>query len=451
MKSSHADYFNIGPRLTLAFGVLIALILGGNGLVIWQFYMARVQTDRLAGANQQLTAVLQLQVSLLSFHQRLDDLARSSDARRLTTEAEPLRRVLRERAQQTRAAIANLPPETRVDAAFLPTLETIEVTLPAQLDAINELARLGDWGTVQRRLGNELRPIETQTSDLVDSIDQQARGELTHTVRRMRSVQRSSLIIVPATAISTFCVAVFLGWRVARKIIELRLDERVSERTRIARELHDTLLQSFHGLMFRFQAARNMLPRRPEEALQALDDALERTEQAIAEGRDAIRDLRASTVITNELAQAVTALGNEMASQDSAKFQVVVAGTPRDLHPILRDEVYAIAREAVRNAFRHAQARNIEAEITYNRSSFELRIRDDGKGIEPGIVAEGRAGHYGVSGMHERAKRIGGKLEVWTGTGAGTEIELRIPWSIAHGASPGRTVFGLFRKKAANS
>jgi signal transduction histidine kinase len=162
---------------------------------------------------------------------------------------------------------------------------------------------------------------------------------------------------------------------------------------------------------------------------------------------------------TNELAQAVTALGNEMsremASQDSAhdsaRFHVVVEGPPRDLHPILRDDVYTIAREAVRNAFRHSQASNIEAELTYNGSSFQLRIRDDGKGIDPEIAAEGRAGHFGVQGMRERAKRIGGKLEVWTGTAAGTEIELSIPGSIAYGTSPGRGVLGLFRKKAAHS
>ena len=203
-----------------------------------------------------------------------------------------------------------------------------------------------------------------------------------------------------------------------------------------------------------------MLPRRPEEAIEALDSALERTEQAIAEGRDAIHGLRASTTVTNELAQAVTALGNEMshelASQGSAEFHVVVEGPPRDLHRALRDEVYAIAREAVRNAFRHAQARDIEADIRYSGSLFQLRVRDDGQGIDPGIVAEGRAGHYGLPGMRERAKRIGGKLDVWTATGAGTEIELSIPGSIAFGTSPGRTVLGLFRKargreKAANS
>jgi signal transduction histidine kinase len=259
---------------------------------------------------------------------------------------------------------------------------------------------------------------------------------------------------------------VFLLWLLYRwrlRFVTARLDlrhaERLSERERIARELHDTLLQSFHGVMFRFQSARNMLPRRTEEAMEALDEALERTEDAIAEGRDTIRDLRSSTVVTNELAQALTALGAEMShepcSQDpahgSARFHVVVEGPLRDLHPILRDEVYAIAREAVRNAFRHAQARNIEADIRYYEGSFRLRIRDDGKGIDPRIVAEGRPGHYGVSGMRERARRIGGKLHAWTATGAGTEIELSIPGSIAYGTSPGRTVLGLFRKKAART
>lgn len=239
--------------------------------------------------------------------------------------------------------------------------------------------------------------------------------------------------------------------------VNLRYTERLAERTRIAHELHDTLLQSFLGLMFRFQAARNLVIRCPEEAVQALDQALERTERAIAEGRNAIHGLRSSTLLPNDLAQAVTALGNEMnhelasqdSTQDTARFHVVVEGPPRDLDPMLRDEVYAIAREAVRNAFRHAEAHNIEAEIRYGAALLQLRIRDDGKGIDPGIVSEGRAGHYGVPGMLERARRIGGKLDVWTAAGLGTEIGLTIPSSIAYGTSPFRTILGLFRKNAA--
>src|SRR5262252_3340831 len=385
MKSP--DYLNIGPRLTLAFALLIALILAGNALVIWQFHMARIQTDRLTGANQQLIAVLQLQVGLLSFHQRLDDLARSGDAHDLTAEAEPLRRVLEEQVQQTRTAVANLPPGTEVDPAFLPTLETIEVALPSQLEAINDLAKSGDWGIVHRRLDHELKPIETQTSVLVDSIQQQANGELTQAVLKMGSVQQRILFIVPITAISTFLIAAFFGWAITRRIVELRLEERVSERTRIARELHDSLLQSLHGLMFEFQAARNMFLKRPEEALQALDAAIMGTEQAIIESQDAIEDLRSPATAEDDLAQLIKITGEDLAAlrggdHDSPTFGLTVEGQQRALTPVIRDEVYRIVREVLRNAFRHAQARRIEAEVLYDEDQLRLRVRDDGKGMD---------------------------------------------------------------------
>src|SRR5215469_14674211 len=385
MKSS--DYFNIGPRLTLAFALLIALILAGNALVIWQFHLARTQTDRLTGANQQLIAVLQLQVGLLSFHQRLDDL---SGPHHLTTEAEPLRRFFEEQAQQTRTAVANLPPETQVDPAFLPTLETIELALPAQLETINGLAKTGDWGTVQRRLDNELKPIETQTSVLVGSIQQQANAELTQAVLKMESIQRRILFIVPITAVSTFFIAAFFGWAITRRIVELRLEERVRERTRIARELHDSLLQSLHGLMFEFQAARNMFQKRPDEALRALDNAIVGTEQAITESQDAIEDLR-STATEDGLPELLKVAGEDLAAlrsgnADSPTFGLTVEGQQRALAPVIRDEVYRIAREVLRNAFRHAEARRIEAEILYDEKQLRLRVRDDGKGMDPQVL-----------------------------------------------------------------
>src|SRR5215831_11409627 len=389
MKS--ADYFNTGPRLTLAFALLIALILAGNAFVIWQFHMARIQSDRLTGANQQLIAVLHLQVGLLSFHQRLDDLARSGDAHHLTTEAEPLRRVLQEHAQQTRTAVANLPPGTEVDPAFLPTLETIEVALPAQLEAINNLAKSGDWGSVRHRLDNELKPIETQTSVLVGSIQQQANGELTQATLKMASVQRRILFIVPTTAVSTFFIAGFFGWAITRRIVELRLDERVSERTRIARELHDSLLQSLHGLMFEFQAVRNMFRKRPEKALQALDSAIMGTEQAITESQDAIEDLRSPATAEDDLAQLIRVTGEDLAASlsgdhGSPRFGLTVEGQQRTLSPDIRDEIYRIAREVLRNAFRHALAHRIEAEILYDEHQFRLRVRDAGKGMEPQVL-----------------------------------------------------------------
>ena len=135
MRSSEASYFQIGRRLMLIFAVLIAVILGGNGLVVWQFYIARSRTNRLTGANQQMILVLQLQVSLLSFHQRLEDLARSRDAQRMVVEAGPLLSALDEQTQRTRAALLSLPPEAPADPAFWPTLEAIQATLPAQLES----------------------------------------------------------------------------------------------------------------------------------------------------------------------------------------------------------------------------------------------------------------------------------------------------------------------------
>src|SRR5260370_2869485 len=139
MKSPDLSSLDIGPRLTLTFALLIALILGGNGLLVWQFHIARLQTNRLTGVSQQLIAVLRLQESLLSFHQRLNELAQSTDAHRLVTEAGPLRTALLEQTRQTRNTLAYLPYEFRVDPAFLTALDTIEITLPSQLQDVPAL------------------------------------------------------------------------------------------------------------------------------------------------------------------------------------------------------------------------------------------------------------------------------------------------------------------------
>ena len=223
----------------------------------------------------------------------------------------------------------------------------------------------------------------------------------------------------------------------------VRLEERVNERTRIARELHDTLLQSFHGLMLRFQAAYNFLPARPEEAARTLGGALDQGAQAITEARDAVQELRSSSVTTNDLAPAIRALCEELkageSNRNSAAAEMEMEGEPRELHPILRDEVYRIAGEALRNAFRHAQAQRIDVGISYDDHELRLRVRDDGKGIDPAVLNDkGRAGHWGLAGMRERAESIGGRLEIWSAPGGGTEIDLRIPASIAYSTAPAR-------------
>jgi len=233
----------------------------------------------------------------------------------------------------------------------------------------------------------------------------------------------------------------------------LRLEERVGERTRIARELHDTLLQSFHGLLLRFQAATNLLPERPEEAKQSFASAIDQAAQAITEGRDVVQGLRSSTVVSNDLALAINTLGEVLAgggtNPNAAEFHVGVEGTPRDLHPILRDEVYRIAGEALRNAFRHAEARRIEVEIRYDERQFRLRVRDDGKGIDSKFLNDDeRPGHYGMRGMRERTKLLGGKVTVWSEVETGTEVELSIPAANAYATADGRRRSWLAEKFA---
>jgi ligand-binding sensor domain-containing protein/signal transduction histidine kinase len=235
--------------------------------------------------------------------------------------------------------------------------------------------------------------------------------------------------------------------------LDLQYKERLSERTRIARELHDTLLQSFQGLMLHFQRARNLLPAKPQEAIEKLDSALDSAEQAIVEGRNAIHDIRSSMLVNDDLAQAMTALGEELTindpSEKSPTLKVVVEGAPQPLDPMIRDEMYRILREALRNAFIHAQAQHIEAEIGYGDKLLRIRIRDDGKGIDPKVLDHGeRAGHWGLPGMRERAKQFGGQFVVWSESGAGTEVELSVPAALAYRPSAARAAFRPSSRKA---
>jgi signal transduction histidine kinase len=236
--------------------------------------------------------------------------------------------------------------------------------------------------------------------------------------------------------------------------IKERLEERVAERERIARDLHDTLLQSFQGSLFEVQAARNLFPRRPDDAMKTLDDAIRSSEAAIMEGRDAILDLRSCSAAPSDLVQLLAAAGQELSgvadsNGGSPIFCVTVEGSPRDIKTVLQDDLYRIGREILRNAFRHARAKKIEVEIRYDAQEFRIRFRDDGIGIDPKVLNESvRAGHWGVPGVRERAKLAGAQLDYWSEVGAGTEVQVTVPASVAYAQSPEARVFGLFRKKS---
>ncbi len=195
--------------------------------------------------------------------------------------------------------------------------------------------------------------------------------------------------------------------------------------------------------MLFLQSGIHLLDEHPAEAKKTLKTAAEQAERAIIEGREAVQGLRASTVERNDLALAIKTLVAELAVADSRshrpEFNVQVEGIPRDLHPILRDEVFRIAGEAMRNAFRHADAEQIEVEIRYDERQLRVRVRDDGKGIDPKLLSDNeREGHFGLRGMRERAKLVGGKLTVWSELDSGTEVELSIPASRAHTVPDGQ-------------
>ena len=248
-------------------------------------------------------------------------------------------------------------------------------------------------------------------------------------------------IVVVALGILLLSALFFVRFRQVtareRKRLEQRLEDRLSERARIARELHDSLLQGFQGLMFRLQAVRQLLPGRAAEAATFLDSALQLGDQAIVEGRGAVENLRSESFDDRDLATSLGTLGAELRveieRQPGPQYGLVVEGKPRQLTPLVRDEAYRIVREAVRNAYQHADAQRIETEITFGDADLSIRVRDDGAGIDPQILARGRRpGHWGLPGMRERSERLGGQLYVWSQKDAGAEIELRIPAGIAY-------------------
>jgi signal transduction histidine kinase len=234
---------------------------------------------------------------------------------------------------------------------------------------------------------------------------------------------------------------------------EATLEARVAERTRIARDLHDTLLQRFHGPLLELQAVLNLLPDRPRESREILTRAVDHVAEAITEGRDTVQALRTSVLETNNLSGALRELAENLANEGghAASTHVEVHGTPRLLHPLVRDETFRIAGEALRNAFRHAEAKRIDVEIRYDPQQLCVRVRDDGKGIDPEVLSRGeKEGHFGLGGMNERAKIAGGKLAVRSGPGAGTEVEFTAPGPQAY-SSPPPARSRIFQKLFASS
>jgi len=212
--------------------------------------------------------------------------------------------------------------------------------------------------------------------------------------------------------------------------LSVRFEERLAERTRIAQELHDTLLQGFLSASMQLHLAVDRMPENaPERG--SLASVLALIGRVIEEGRNAVRGLRSSQSAVDDLEQAFSRIRDEVGATEEIAFRVIGEGRPQPLHPMIRDEVYRIGREALINAFRHSGAAHIEVGVERERRRLRVLVRDDGKGMDAEVLRAGRDGHWGLSGMRERSERIGGRLRVWSRPGAGTEVELSVPAHLA--------------------
>ena len=262
-------------------------------------------------------------------------------------------------------------------------------------------------------------------------------------------IELSSFIVPTALGplwFTVLCTCALLGsilfCRLFRAKVELaqihtRLEARMEERRRISRELHDTFLQGFHGIVLRFQAVMKKMPEN-DPARDVLEMALDRAEQVLFEGRQRVHDLREITTLCNELPERLMKCANELLEDYPVDFRFSLVGTPETLNAIVIDEICAVACEAIRNAFTHSQASKIEIDTTYGLHSFRVIVRDNGVGITPEAAKNNRLGHYGLAIMRERATKIGGDLNIWTRVGMGTEIDLRVDSSIAYSAARDR-------------
>jgi signal transduction histidine kinase len=254
-------------------------------------------------------------------------------------------------------------------------------------------------------------------------------------------------LVVPPTLVQTvwfklLCVAalallVWVLWRLrlraALQRMQRSFDVRVAERERIARDLHDTLLQSVQGLILVFRSIAGGMPAEAPSR-PVMERALSLAEEVMLEGRDKVGDLRQSGQGGN-LAEALAAHGLRRGEHESASFALQVHGKMRPLHGGVREEAFAIGREAINNAFLHAQAGRIDVALQYGERTFELTVQDDGQGA-PDANDMARAGHWGIAGMRERALQLGATLTLRSAPGVGTCWTLRVAAPVAYDDTP---------------
>jgi signal transduction histidine kinase/ligand-binding sensor domain-containing protein len=220
--------------------------------------------------------------------------------------------------------------------------------------------------------------------------------------------------------------------RYATDQVHAHLSARLAEREQIARELHDTLLQGFQGLMMRFHLATQLIPAN-QKARAEMEEALDRADLLMVESRDRIRGLRGERISTDSLPHAMAALGEQLGTQSLQSFQIVTEGTARGLNAICYEETYEIAKEALSNVLQHSGALNSRVDLHFDVRYLSVRVIDDGRGIAPELLnGAGHTRHWGIRGMRERAAKLNGELKITSSPSAGTEVTLRVPANIAY-------------------
>jgi signal transduction histidine kinase len=213
---------------------------------------------------------------------------------------------------------------------------------------------------------------------------------------------------------------------VARRL-RAQFETRAADRARIAEELHDTLIQDLAALSLQAEVADDQLPDEPHAAKHTLLSLRARMQRVVSDGRRGMMALHLGVAGSADLADALSRAAQEFRGPNAPPFHVVVQGKPRPLHPLVGDEVYRIAREAIANAFRHAAARQIDVEVSFTSDDLRVRVHDDGRGVSEEVIEAGRPGHFGLPGMRKRAKQIGATLKVWSRVGEGTEVAVIVP------------------------
>jgi len=290
-----------------------------------------------------------------------------------------------------------------------------------------------DVGTRRQAFYTDLPPrdyVFEVTASNNDGVWNQAGSRIAFTIAPTFYQTRIFVVLCVLAAVGVMWFIYLLRIRQVEARARMRAEERVEERERIARELHDTLLQGLLSASLQLSVANNQIAAdAPAKSL--VERILGLLRQVSEEGRNAVRGLRTQGESADALERALSEIPGDLAIGEQTRFRLRSEGTQRALLPAVRDEVYRIIREALSNAFRHSGAANVEVVLEYSPDALRVTVRDDGRGMDPGVLQSGREGHWGLSGMRERSARIGARLKVLSAPGGGTEIDLIVPGGAA--------------------